>query len=64
MASLYTLLEHPYLGCLGGVMVKGFICWSARQALCIRGFNPHSCQNIYMDYVSTVVKKTGIVATD
>ena len=29
----------------------------------IRGFNRHK-RNIYMDYVSTVVKKTSVAATD
>ena len=42
-------------------MVKGVRRCSARRARRIRGFNPHRRQNIYMDYVSTVVKKTSIV---
>ena len=61
LASLYTLFEHPFWGCLGGVIVKGVRRCSARRAHRIRGFNPHRRQNIYMDYVSTVVKKTSAV---
>ena len=42
-------------------MVKGVRRCSARRACRIRGLNPHRPQNIYMDYVSTVVKKTSVV---
>ena len=41
LASLYTLFELPFLGCLGGVMVKGVRHCSAGRARRIRGFNPH-----------------------
>ena len=50
-------------GCLCGVMVRGVRRCSARRARRIRGFNPHRRQNIYMDYVSTVIKKTSVVGT-
>ena len=42
-------------------MVKGVRGCSARRACRIQGFNPHRRQNIYMDYVSTMVKKTRVV---
>ena len=42
-------------------MVKGVRHCSARRARRIHGFNPHRRQSIYMDYVSTVVKKTSVV---
>ena len=38
-------------------MVKGVRSCSARR---IRGFNPHRRQNIYMDFVSAVDKKTSV----
>ena len=41
-------------------MVKGVRRCSARRARRIRGFNPLRRLNIYMDYVSTVVKKTSV----
>ena len=41
-------------------MVKGVRCCSGRRARRNRGFNPHRHQNIYIDYVSTVVKKTNV----
>ena len=44
--------------------VKGVGRCSARRAHRIREFNPHRRQNIYLDYVSTVVKKTSAVGTD
>ena len=44
--------------------IKGVRHCSARRARGIRGFNPHRRQNIYMDYVSTVIKKTSVVGTD
>ena len=36
--SLYMLLEHPFWGCLDGVMVKDVRRCSARRAHRIRGF--------------------------
>ena len=39
-------------------MVKGVRRCSARRARRICGLNPHRRQNIYMDYVSAVVKQT------
>ena len=45
-------------------MVKGVRHCSARRARRILEFNPHRRQNIYMDYVSTVIKKTSVVGTD
>ena len=56
LAPLYTLFEHPFWGCLDGVMVKDVRRCSARRARRIRGFAPHRSRNIYMDYVSTVQK--------
>ena len=41
-------------------MVKGVRHCSARHARRIHGFSPHRFQSIYMDYVSTVVKKTSV----
>ena len=41
LASLYTLFEHAFWGCLDGVMVKGVRRCSARRVRHIRGFNPH-----------------------
>ena len=38
-------------------MVNGARRCSARRARRIRAFNPHRRQNVYMDYVSTVIKK-------
>ena len=42
-------------------MVKDVRRCSSRRARRIRVFNPHRRQNIYMDYVCTVVKKTSVV---
>ena len=49
--------EHSFGGCLGSSVVNGFWRCSARRAHSIREFNPHKSQNIFMDYVSTVVEK-------
>ena len=45
-------------------MVKDVRRCSARCTRPIRGSNPHRSQNIYIDYVSTVVEKTSVAATD
>ena len=47
LASLYTLLEHPFWGCLGCVMVKDVRRCSARRARRIRGLNPRSTRSTF-----------------
>ena len=59
---LYTVLEHPFWEDASvDVMVKNVRRCSAGHAHRIHGFNPHRSCNIYLDYVSTVVRKTSVV---
>ena len=54
----YALRRYIFGECLGGVMVKDVRRCSAMRTRRIRGLNPHKFRNIYMNYVSSVVKKT------